>query len=332
MATFTLAQYAQMEKEPIAKGVMLGLSQEGIVVDLLHWRSINSLSETGVRYDEVISPTWIPLDGSISSGTANGHQISHSVYEMAYHVDIPEPLQDLTANQLQKPAQMQLSLLRRGAAYEVNDKFINGDQGTDPNSFNGLNKIVGNLASGQTVGASQLDISGASNAVAALDRIHLGMHRVEGHNPTAAFADEQFLLRFESILRQGSLLGNDYNWKAAGLEVDDPRVSQRTASTRPAFHYRGINWYDLGVKADQSTQVILNTYTDGGLGSTDNTRVFFIKEGADDLEALQAQPLEMKSIGELQDKDNYRWRFKWIIGLGAWGPRSVSKVIGLKVT
>src|SRR5260221_7140981 len=100
MATYTLAQYAQLEKEPLAKGVMLGIAQEGVVADLLHWRTINALSETGVRYDEVISPLWIPLDGSISTGTANGHQISHSVYELAFHVDIPKPLQDLTGNQL----------------------------------------------------------------------------------------------------------------------------------------------------------------------------------------------------------------------------------------
>lgn len=328
----TLAQYAQLEKEPLAKGVMYGLSQEGVIADLFHWRSINSLSEAGLRYDEVLSPTFIPLNGTIADGTANGHQISHSVYELAYHIDIPRPLQDITGNLLQKPAEVQLNLLRKGAAYVVNDTFVNGDQGTDPNSFNGLNKIVGNLASGQTVGSSQLDVSSTSNGIAAIDRIHLGMHKVEGHMPTAGFANEQFLLRFESILRQASLLGNDYNWKQASLEVDDPRKTQRTASTRPAFMYRGVSFYDLGVKADQSTQVILNTYTDGGLGSTDNTRVFFIKEGADDLEGIQAKPIEVDPIGRLHDKDNYRWRFTWILGLAVWGPRAMTKVIGLKVT
>lgn len=328
----TLAQYAQLEKEPLAKGIMYGIAQEGVIADLIPWRSINSLSETGTRYDDVISPDWVPLNGTITESTVNGHQITHNVYQMLKHVDIPVPLQEVTGPLLQKPAQIQLGLLRKGAAYELNDKFINGDQGSDPNTFNGLNKIVGNLASAQTVGASQLDISSTSNGVAAIDRIHSGMHVVEGHMPTAGFSNDTFLLRMESILRQASLLGNDYNWKLAALEVDDPRRTQRTATTRPAFEYRGVPFYDLGVKADQSTKVILNTYGDGGLGTNDNTRLFFVKVSGEDLEGIQAMPLSIEEIGKLQTVDNYRWRFRWIVGLAVWGPRSASKVIGFKVT
>lgn len=329
---YTLAQYAMLEKEPLAKGIMMGISQEGVIADLFGWRSLNALSETGTRYDDVITPDWVPLNGTINEDTADGHQISHSVFGLSKHIDIPLPLQDTTGPLLTKPAAQQINLLKKGAAYVVNDTFINGDQGSDPNSFNGLNKIVGNLGSAQTVApSSQLDITGASNTQAALDLIHKGMHRVEGHMPTAAFGNEDFLLRFESILRQATLLGNDYNWKNAALEVDDPRTTQRTASTKPAFMYRHIPFFDLGVKADQSTKVILNTYTDGGLGSTDNTRVFFIKEGSDDLEGIQAFPMTVVPIGLLEDKDNYRWRFRWILGLAPWGPRCVSKVIGLKV-
>jgi hypothetical protein len=330
---YSLAQYAMMEKEPLAKGIMLGISQEGVIADLFGWRSLDALSETGTRYDDVIQPDWTPIGGSITEDTADGHQISHSVYGLSKHIDIPLPLQDIGGkNLLAKPATQQINLLKKGAAYVVNDTFINGDQGSNPNSFNGLNKIVGNLASGQTVGASQLDISAASNIETAIDRIHVGMHRVEGHMPTAGFGNEQFLLRFESILRQADLLGTDYNWKEAALEVDDPRRSQRSATDKPAFMYRHIPFFDLGVKADQSTQVILNTYTDGGLGSTDNTRVFFVKEGPDDLEGIQAFPMTVAPIGLLEDTDSYRWRFRWILGLAPWGPRCVSKVIGLKVT
>lgn len=329
---YTLVQRAQMTKEPLAKGIMYGLAMEGLIVDLFHWRDIGAMSETGTRFDEVITPGWVPLNGTITESTANGHQITHQVYQMLQHIDIPVPLESVTGNVLQKPSQIQIGLLKKGAAYEMNDKFVNGDQGSEPNSFNGLNKIVGNLASSQTVApAAQVDVTGTSNGVAAIDLIHKGMHRVEGHMPTAGFANEDFLLRFESILRQAQLLGNDYNWKLAHLEVDDPRRTQRTASSRPAFEYRGVSFFDLGVKADQSTKIIGNTYTDGGLGSTDNTRLFFIKEGPDDLEGIQAMPLTVEEIGKLQDKDNYRWRFRWIPGLAVWGPRSVVKVIGLKV-
>ena len=329
---YTLAQYASVEKEPLAKGMMLGIAQEGVVADIFPWRNIGTLSETGPRFDDVPDVGFVPLNGTISESTVDGHQISHAVYQLLHHIDIPVPLEQATAGVLQRPSQTQLMLAKKGAAYKVNDQFINGDQGTDPNGFNGLNKIIGNLASAQTVGASQLDISAGSNHEDALDRIHIGMHGVDGHQPTAGFANSQFLLRFESVLRQTDALGLSYNWKNASLEVNDPRNTQTTASQRPAFMYRGIPFYDLGVKADQTTQVILNTYTDGGLGSSDNTRVFFVKEGTDNLEGIQFRPLSVDEIGMLESKDNYRWRLKWILGLAPWGPRCAVKVIGLKVT
>lgn len=328
---YTLQQYATVEKNPIAKGLMLGIAQEGVIADLLLWRSINALNETGTRFDQVPSISFVPLDGTIPESTVDGHQINHAVYQILQHIDIPKPLDDFNAPLVQRASVTQLDLAKRGIAYKINDQFVNGDQGSDPNGFNGLNKIVGNLASAQTIGASQLDITAASNTQAAIDRLHQGMHFVDGHMPTASFGNAQFLLRFESILRQATLLGSFYNWKLASLEVDDPRELGSSAAKNPSFVYRDIPFYDLGFKYDQTTQVILNTYTDGGLGSSDNTRVFFIKEGPQNIEGIQASPLTVSDPIELESKDNYRWRLKWLLGIAPWGPRCVTKVIGLKV-
>jgi hypothetical protein len=330
--TYTLSQYAKLEKEPLAKGLMLGIAQEGVVADLMKFRSINALSETGVRYDELPNPGFVPIDGTISEATVDGKQITHVVYQMLHHIDIPKVLEDFSGPTIQRASVSQLNLAKKGAALKINDQFINGDVGSDPNGFNGLNRIVGALSSNQTIGASQLDISATSNAIAAIDRLELAMFRTDGHKPTAGFGNEQFLLRFESHLRQQSLLGNDYNWKQARLDVDNPRELGSRAADLPAFMWRDTPFFDLGLKTDQSTQVILNTYTDGGLGSSDNTRVFFVKEQADNLEMIQAQPLDVRGPIELESKDNYRWRMKWILGTAAWGPRCVSKAIGLKVT
>lgn len=331
--TYTLNQYATVEKDPLAKGLMLGIAQEGVVADLLSWRTINALSETGTRYDSVPQVGFVPLDGTIPERTVDGKQINHPVFQILHHIDIPKPLEDLSGPTIERASVTQLNLTKRGVAYLVNNQFINGDPGSDPNGFPGLNKIVGTLSSTQTqTPGSQIDISGSSNGQAAVDLIHQGMNYVDGHMPTAGFGDIQFLLRFESVLRQLTLLGNDYNWKAAALTVDDPRPIGSAASKRPSFEYRGIPFYDLGYQYDQTTQVILNTYTDGGLGSSDNTRLYFINEGGDNLEGIQAQTLQTEGPIMLPDKDNYRWRVKWIVGLADWGPRSVTKCIGLKVT
>lgn len=334
---YTLAQQAKLEKEPLAKGIMFGLAMEGLIPDIMTWRTMNALSESGVRYDEVPEPDYIAIGGTINEKTVDGHQISHSVYQMAMHIDIPCPLEDLTDDMLSKPSQQQVKLALKGAAYKANNQFINGDQGTDVNGFNGIRHLVANLGTAQTVApGSQLDLTASTyssdTSQDAIDLINLGYHRVSGHKPSAVFCNAETLLKFESILRREKLLGDNHDWRASALEVDDPRLSLNSPSTNPAFVYRGVPWYDLGTKADQSTEIIGNSYTHS-TGSNE-TEIFMVKFGDDELEGLQAQPLKVKNVtgsGTLEDKEVYRYRLLWTHGLGLWGPRSIVQVNGLKV-
>lgn len=332
--TYTLSQYAKLEKNPLKKGIMSGLAEEGLITSIMTWRSTNSMNEAGVRFDSVPTPAYIPIDGTIAEATVDGHQIQHSVYELAHHMDIPCPLEDLTGDLLTKPSAQQIKLALKGAAYKVNDQFVNGDQGVDPNGFNGLRHLVANLASTQTVAPSaQLDLTAGTyssdTSQDAIDLINLAYHRVEGHKPSFVLSNSETLLKFESILRREKLLGDIYDWKSAALEVDSPRMSQDSPGANPAFTYRGIPWYDLGTTGDQTTEIIGNSYTHGtGSGETE---IFMVKMADDQLEGIQAQPLDVKEIGLLQDKEVYRYRLIWIHGLALWGPRSVVQVNGLKV-
>lgn len=338
---YTLAQYAKLEKEPLAKGILIGLAQEGVIADLLTWRNISALNETGVRFDVVPTPAFIPLDGTIAEATVDGHPITHSVFRMAHHIDIPVPLEDNTSQLIAKPSAQQTKMAIKGAAYVVNNQFINGDQGSGPNAFDGINKLVSNMPSRQTVDtstlvggtATELDLTApytSANASTLLNLVHRAMHYTEGHMPTAAFANEDFLLKFEEVLRREQLLGNDYNWKERALEVDDPRRSLNTAATKPAFTYRNVPFYDLATTGDQSTKIIGNTYSDIA-ASTHGTRVFFIRQGPEDLEGIQNDPLNVRPIGLLESKDSYRFRLTWTLGLALWGPRSITKLQGIRV-
>lgn len=333
MATFTLAQYAQLEKQPLVKGIMMGIAQEGLIADIMSWRSTDgALSETGVRYDEVIEPDWVALDGTISSGTANGKPLSYSVYQMAKHIDVPKLLDDNNKTQLARATVQQTKLAIKGAAYALNDTFVNGDQASEANQFEGINKLVGQMGSAQTViPTAEVDLTtyDAADANMLLDNIDKLYHAVEGHQPSAVLCNDTTLLRFESILRQIGLRGDQFNYVQANFDLNDPRRTNRTASTKPAFTYKGVPWYDLGVNAGQSTRVIGNAYTDS-VGAS-HTRIFAVKYGDEDLEGLQAAPLKVEDIGMLEDKDVIRKRLKWTVGLAAWGPRCIAKMEGVKV-
>lgn len=332
MANVTLAQWAQLEKQPLKKGIGLGIAMESVVGDMFAWRTIGGLSETGVRYDEVIVPDWIPLSGSISSKAANGKPLSFSVYQMALHIDVPRLLETKADDVLERQSVRQTKLAIKGAAYQLNDAFINGDQSSDPNQFEGVNKLVGTMDSGQTINSTEIDLTTTySDAIAeslffALDK---GIYACEGHNPKYAFANSTFLQKMESIGRQYKIRGNDFNWNTAVFDIGDVRQKLSTAATRPAFTYRGIPFFDLGKKSDQSTLVIGNTYTEGG-STVHGTRVFFVAAGEDDLEGLQAEPINTVDIGILEGTDVRRTRVTGTFGLACWGPRSIVKVQGIR--
>ena len=336
MAAVTLAQAAQLEKQPLKKGIMSGLTQESVISDIMSWRTIGGLSEAGVRYDEVITPDWIALGGAISSKSANGKPLNYSIYEMSLHIDVPTMLENQVADMLERQSVRQTMLAIRGAAYTMNDMFINGDQGVTANQPEGVNKAVASMGSAQTIGSTEIDISAtatSTNNMLAVERLMDATDYIEGHgggSMVAGFCNSSFARQFRKIILREQLLGNDHNWIADTFAINDPRVTQRTKATKPAFVFNHIPFYNIGVKADQTTEIIGNTYTEGG-STAAGTRVFICRFGDEDIEGIQGGPLDVTNIGPLEATNNIRKRMTWRPGLAIWGPRSIVKVQGIKV-
>lgn len=335
MAAVTLAQAAQLEKQPLKKGIMLGLTQESVISDIMTWRDIGSLAETGVRYDEVITPDWIPLGGSISSKAANAKPLSYSIYEMALHIDVPTMLENQDGDMLERQSVRQSMLAIRGAAYQLNDVFINGDQGVNANQPEGMNKLVAGMDAAQTIGASEIDISATATSTTnmlAMERLLDSTDFIEGHgggSMIAGFCNGSFARQFRKIIMREKLMGDTHNWIADTFQVNDPRVTQRTKATKPSFVFNNIPFYNIGKKADQTTDIIANTYAEGG--SAGATRVFIVRFGDEDVEGIQGGPLDVTNIGPLEATNNLRKRLTWRPGIAAWGPRCIVKVQGIKV-
>lgn len=332
MAAVTLAQAAQLEKQPLKKGIMMGITQFSVIADQLTFRTIPGLSEAGVRYDEVISPDWIPLDGTITSKSANGKPLSYGVYQSAVHIDVPQLLEDQSGDMLERQSVRQTLLATRGFAYSCNDVFFNGDQAVDANQPMGLHRMVLDLASTQRVGASEIDISATATSATnmlAVERILDAFTYCEGGKPDAAYCNRTFARQFRKIILREKLLGDTHDWLNSTYNTQDPRMTQRTASTRPDFVFDRVPFYIIGPKSDQSTEIITNTYAEGG--SSGATRVFMVKMNEENVEGIQAGPLDVQDIGVLQDKDNIRKRLKWTYGFANWGPQSIVEVQGIKV-
>lgn len=335
MPAFTLAQMAQTEEGKLRKGIYKGLYMQSLVADILTFKDTGGvLSIGGLREDEVIQPDWTALDDSINSKTANVKPIRWSTYQMLVHLDIPEAIHENGGDQISgaKSYMVQSRAALKGAALEMNDVFINGDQAVDPNQPEGLNKLVHQLGSGQRYGATEIDVSDGGDSteqMAVVDRLLEAHSMVNGGKPTHAFSNRTTANRLRSIFLRNNMLGDHHNWVKDTFQVGDNRVTFSSPATKPMFIFDDVPYYDLGNKVDQTTPVIGNAYAEGGSAAA--TRIFLIRQGEDDIEGLQSAKLDIKEIGLLEDKDNRRWRLKWQPGIACWGPQSIVKVQGIKV-
>ena len=328
---FTLAEHVVAQTEPLKKGVFLGILRESVVSDMMPFRSTSRLHEAGVRYDEVIEPDFIAINGTIAEKTARGKNLSYGVYQMAVHLDIPVPLES-DQGVLERPSARQAKLASYGSGYKLNDYFVNGDQGADPNGFEGINKIVGNLAAAQSVGATELDIRtnpSDDTIQSVIDRIDEGFHAIQGHKPDFGLLNDTTALRLRSCFRRADLLGVNEDWIRDGLPFGNIRQKLASAATKPMFVYQGVPFYDIGLTAGQTTRIMLNTYTEGGSTGT-GSRIFLVKKGEDDAEMLQYAAPNVKEIGLLESKEVRRHRFTWSVGLAVWGSKSLVKIQGLR--
>ena len=91
--------------------------------------------------------------------------------------------------------------------------------------------------------------------------------------------------------------------------------------------YGGVPLIDIGIKADQSTQIIPN---DEKLSEgTEETSIYAVKYGEEEyMWGVQQGAMEARDLGELQTKPCYRDRVEWVVGLAVSNPRSIARGYG----
>lgn len=332
----TLAQHLVTETNPLRKGIYLGLTRASIISDMINWSSTNALTTSGVRYDGVIRPEWNAFNEPFVEKTIRGKNLSYGVYRMGVHIDIENPL-ERDQGVKERPSTRQTKQAILGAAYEMNNTFVNGDQAGNPNQFEGIEKILGNLGASQNIGSTEIDVRLSQNPndstiYALFERLDEAIDVINGGTPDFALINRQTGMVIRSLMRRIKLPGDTFDW-VKGMPFSDIRSTYRTAATKPMFVYNTVPFYDIGNAVDEegrSTQIIRNDYAEAG--SANATRIYFVKQGADDLEGLQYQPISVKKIADtLESKDVQRHRMTWIVGLGAWSKDCLSAARGIRV-
>lgn len=318
---FTLAELSKIETDTLRKSVMDTLLMEASVLELVPWETIGALATTVVRYKDLPSIGFRKVNEGYAEGTGHLEQGVENISLMGCYLDTDKAIAR-AKNTIADARAIQQVMALKGMAYKFNEKFILGNPLTDPKEFKGVLERVDTLYAdgytnqkidnGGTAGDGILLSSTEShNFLNKLDQL---IYAIKGHNPDFLFMNSKMLLALRAVLRKEKLL--DY-----GKDMFDRKVDM----------YGATRLVDIGVKANQTTEIIINTEdTAGETGGSECTSIYAVKLGIGEfLWGIQEYPIEVEDKGLLEDKPVYRTEVDWPLGLAMADPYSMARLYNI---
>lgn len=317
MAGITLAQVAQLETEPLRKGVIMNIIRDVPIMEDLPFENVSSLRSIAVRWSKLpTGGSWRKLNADYASGEdGQTEQVEEALFGFGGKITYDKVLEKIS-NMIEDPIVLQRKMKIRSLAYDWKDCFVNGDHGVDEDSFEGLKKRVSNLPTRQTVyfaasNAAGLDpTASTANARKFIDQWEIGWHRCNGGQVGAVYCNENFVLGFGQVVRYLQLNANF-------LDITKDVLGREWVT------WKGKRFLDMGTKKDMTTEIITNTET-GGDSSANTTSVYFASYDKEQgitgiqLEALKIETPETNPSVSTQKQELIDW-WNGIAMFGSYG-------------
>jgi len=316
---FTLVELSKIEEDPRRAGVIDTLLMESSPMQMIPWETIGSLATTITRLGTLPTVGFRKINEGYSVSTGALEQRVESISLMGGNFDTDKAIAR-AKTKLSSARAIVALMMTKAMAYKFNDKFINGNPETDPEEFKGLEERVNDLYDEGYTG-QRVDVAGGSategilNSSAIshnfLNKLDVAMYQIIGHNPQAGWMNSNVLLALRAILRKEGLLDETKN-----------------AMDQVVTSINGCQLLDMGVTADQTTEVIAENETLGG-GTTESS-IYFVKFGIGELLwGIQEYPLEVTDKGLLEGSPIYRTEVDWPLGLAIANPYCLSRLFGI---
>jgi len=318
---WNLAELSKIENDPLRKSVIDGLLLESNLLEVIPWETIGKLATTVVRYKDLPSYGYRKINEAFAESTGHFEQKVENVSLGGLDIDTDIAIAR-AQNTIADARAIQQAMALKSAAYHFNWKFISGNPNSDPEEFKGLRLRVDDINdegfTDQKIVCNSTSVgilNSATTIHAFLNDVDKLIYAIDGHNPDFLLMNRKMLLALRASLRQEKLLNNSQDMFG--------RVIDMYGSTR---------LIDIGVRADQTTEIILNTETAAGAasGGTECTSIYAVKFGVGNLFwGIQEYPMEVRDIGELPTAPVYRTRVDWPHGLAGVTPRCMARLYGV---
>lgn len=319
---YTVAQLAKLETQVFKKAVLMNILRAAKVMEVLPFENVSSLTNLAVRWRTL--PAGIAFRkigaGYTEDTTGDTEQVWEAVYGFGGELKFDRVFEKIT-NTIVDPKVQQTQMKLKALALKFNEYFIDGDHASDADGFEGLKKRVSLMPSRQSVyfaGASSAALdpkASIANARTFVDKWEECWYKCQGGNVSAILTNEGMIYGFGQVLR--------YIGTNAGVGMLD---TTKDSFERTFVTYKGVPLIDMGLKADQSTEIITDTETAGDAGA-DATSLYFVSFGGDEgLTGIQLSNLEAYDPlngGEMESVPATQYRIDWWCGLANFGSYSI---------
>ncbi len=317
---FTLLDLAKVEKDILRKSVLDTFIMESNMMELMPFETIGAIATTVVRYQDLPSVGFRNINGTFSSSDGHLEHQVETISAMGGFSDTDKIIA-ATKNTIADARALQQTMSVKAMAFLMNDKFINGNPEVDEKEFKGLAERIDDLnAEGFT--GQYIDNNGTSGDGILLntaeqhnflDHIDQAIYSIAGHNPAFALMNSTTLLALRSVLRRLGLLD-----------------TTKDSFDRTVDMYDGVRLLDIGVKADQTTEILPNTETLESAGAPESTSIYFVKPGiGENFWGIQTYPMDVDDKGLLQTAPVHRTEVDWPVGFAQANPYSLCRLYAI---
>lgn len=299
MAALTLLEAAKLETgNEVRKAIIELYSGSSSILANLPFMNIRGNS---LAYNREANYPGIGFRGVNEAYTPNIgvlNPVMEKLFIAGGELDVDKFILD-TMGQEQRAVQEAMKV--RALALAWTNKFINGNNATDPREFDGLQvRVVGDqlISAGSTANGAALSLAKMDQAID------------QTLNPTHIIMNKALARRFAAAGRATSVSGY--------VQWEPNELGQRI------MMYNGLPI--ITVDLDNNGSAILGFDEPAASGTDTATSIYIVSMGADGLMGLQNGGIDVRDMGELETQPVYRTRVEWYNGLAVFNGRAVTRL------
>jgi hypothetical protein len=292
----TLVDAARLTTDMLVRGVIETVIEDSPVLQVLPFETIHGNS---LKYNMEVSPgaaAFYAVNATWTEGTATFATRTANLAILGGDVDVDNFLSRTMSDQTDQRA-TQIAMKAKAVRRAFETAFVTGDSAVDPNSFDGLRKLV---PTGQTLDAGA---NGAALTLAMLDQL---LDLVRGGKPDLLLMSRRSRRKLKSLLQASA------HYVESGDQFG-----------RRVMLYDGIPVVHSDFVPDDETL---------GSGSSLSS-IYALSFGfGDALGGLQNNDIEVMDVGQLESKDAVRTRIRWYCGLALFRDNACARLRGINAS